>query len=109
MANMSEDALFKALLKNKPGAQKQQAPVKPVQPPVRKEEPRPTPEPAPVYEKEPVIEIAQRPAPIKTDAIEEAIIELNKNVNTMFGFIKTVIVPVLVLILIVGILILVKI
>jgi len=111
MANMSEDALFKALLKNKPEAQKQQAPVKPVQPlpaPVKKEEPKPTP--APVYQKEPVFEPAPTPgpAPVRTEAIEDAIINLNNSVNAMFGFIKTVIVPILALILIVGVLILVK-
>jgi len=111
MATMSEDALFKALLKKKPDAQKQQAPVKPVQPvaaPVRKEEPKPAP--VPVFQKEQVFEPAPSPEPVsaRTEAIETAIINLNNSVNAMFGLIKTVIVPILAMILIVGVLILVK-
>ncbi len=97
---MSEDALFKALLKNKP---QQQVPV-------RKEIQRPAPEtqPAESYEeKEPVIETPPV-KPLETDLALESIKNLTASVNMMYGLIKTVIVPVLVLILIVGIAILVK-
>lgn len=109
MANsMSEDALFKTLLKNKP----QQQPKPPVAQNVRKETPK-TPAPAPVetYEKEePVIE-SRSVHPVKsaeTDKVVESLKDLNSSVNMMYGMMKTVIVPVLVLILIVGIAILVK-
>lgn len=97
---MSEDALFKALLKNKP---QQQVPV-------RKEVQKPAPaaQPAESYEeKEPVIETPPV-KPLETELVAESLKNLTSSVNMMYGLIKTVIVPVLVLILIVGIAILVK-
>ncbi len=97
---MSEDELFKALLKKKPEAQV----------PVRKEvqKPAPTAQPAESYEKpEPVIETPPV-KPLETELVIESIKNLNASVNMLHGLIKTVIVPVLVLILIVGIAILVK-
>ena len=101
MANsMSEDALFKALLKNKP---QQQVPV-------RKEVQKPAHEaqPAESYEeKEPVIETPPV-KPLEIERVEESLKNLTSSVNMMYGLIKTVIVPVLVLILIVGIAILVR-
>lgn len=105
MANMSEDALFKALLKNKPQAQKPVA----QQIPVRKEVQRPVAAPpAEIYEKkEPVIE----KIPVKSiepDLVVEQIKNLTASVNMTYGLIKTLIAPVMVLMLIVGILILVK-
>ncbi len=99
---MSEDELFKALLKKKPEAQV----------PVRKEAQTPAPvpaaQPAESYEKqEPVIETPPV-KPLETELVTESIKNLTASVNTLYGLIKTVIVPVLVLILIVGIAILVK-
>ncbi len=108
MANtMSEDALFKALLKNKP-------PQKPIQkPPVAQPEPKKetfkaAAPPVEIHETEtPVIETR----PVKsndTDQIAESIKNLTSSVNMMYGLMKTVITPVLVLILIIGIALLVK-
>lgn len=97
---MSEDELFKALLKKKPEAQV----------PVRKEVLRPAPaaQPAESYEKqEPVIETPPV-KPLETELVVESLKNLTSSVNMMYGLIKTVIVPVLVLILVVGIAILVK-
>ncbi len=100
MAPMSEDQLFKAILKKKPEAQV----------PVKKEPPKPVPVAQPVEfheEKKPVVEIP--PAiPPETEHMTEEIKNLTSSVNMMYGLIKTVIVPVLVLILIVGIAILLK-
>ncbi|MDP2765993.1 MAG: hypothetical protein Q8O41_00855, partial [Candidatus Methanoperedens sp.] len=63
----------------------------------------------PVEEK-PVIETAITPPikPMETELVVESIKNLNASVNMMYGLIKTVIVPVLVLILIIGIALLVK-
>ncbi len=107
--SMSEEDLFKTLLRKKPEAQMPQVAQK-AQVPLRKEAVKPVPvaQPAETYEKtEPVIE---KP-PVKPPDIEpvaESIKNLTASVNLMYGLIKTVIVPVLVLILIVGIAILVK-
>ncbi len=107
-SSMSEDALFKALLKNKPPVvQKPQAPIK-------KEVVKPQEPPAPEKEIAYKIEIpverntAQSAAPLNPDAVTESIKSLTASVNMMYGLMKTIIVPVLVLILIVGIAILVK-
>ncbi|MCZ7355733.1 MAG: hypothetical protein O8C66_02860 [Candidatus Methanoperedens sp.] len=104
MSNMSEDALFKALLKNKPPVQA--AP----KPQVRKEPVKPVPPAPPVetYEEKPVVEVRHEIAPLQADAVAESIKNLTANVNMIYGLMKTVIVPVLVLILIVGIGILIK-
>ena len=97
---MSEDQLFKALLKKKPAAQV----------PVKKAVERTVPaaQPVEVYEeKAPVIETP--PAkPLETELIVGEIKNLTSSVNMMYGLIKTVIVPVLVLVLIVGIAILMR-
>ncbi len=96
---MSEDQLFKALLKKKPE-----------EVPVKKEPQRPVPaaQPVEVYkEKEQVIETPPV-KPLETELIVEEIKNLNSSVNMMYGLIKTVIVPVLVFILIVGIAILMR-
>ncbi len=100
---MSEDQLFKALLKKKPETQV---------PPVKKETPRPSPiaQPAEVYE-EPVVKMPPAKPPETermTEHMTEEIKNLNSSVNMMYNLIKTVIVPVLVLILIVGIAILLR-
>ena len=112
MSNMSEDALFKALLKNKPPqtAQKPQVPVKKevVKPPAPKVE---------VYEKEavyekpaPVVETRITPTvpPLQNDQVLDSIKNLNASVNMVHGLMKTVLLPVLVLILIIGVAILAK-
>lgn len=105
---MSEDALFKALLKNKP-------PQKPIQKPPVAPQPEPKKEtfkaaaapPVEIHEMEtPVIETR----PVKshdTDQVVESIKNLTSSVNMMYGLMKTVITPVLVLILIIGVAILV--
>lgn len=105
MANMSEDALFKALLKNKPPQQ----PPKPVaaQSIPRKETPRPAE--APPVERyqvaEPVIEPKIIPVvqPVNMEPVVDSINRLNSTINMMNGMIKTIITPVLILILIVSI------
>jgi hypothetical protein len=97
---MSEDQLFKALLKKKPEAQV----------PVKKEPVKTVPaaQPVEVYkEKEPVIETPPV-KPLETELIVGEIRNLTSSVNMMYGLIKTVMVPVLVLILIVGIAILMR-
>lgn len=113
MANsMTEDALFKTLLKNKP---QQQPPQQPQKPPAARTVPTretfrtvPAVQPAESYEKEEII--ATPPVkPVQVDLVVESIKNLNSSVNLMYSLIKTVIAPVLVLILIIGIAILVKI
>lgn len=109
MANsMTEDALYKALLKNKPPQQPQKPPA--AQPVPARETFRTAPAPQPVvsYEKE---EFAATPPvkPVQADLVAESIKNLNSSVNLIYSLIKTVIAPVLVLILIIGIAILVKI
>ncbi|MDD5474178.1 MAG: hypothetical protein PHU34_08525 [Candidatus Methanoperedens sp.] len=108
-SSMSEADLFKTLLKKKPEAQMPQVAQKP-QVPLRREAVKPVPpaQPAEIYEKkEPVIEKPQV-KPVDIEPVAESIKNLTASVNLMYGLIKTVIVPVLVLILIVGIAILVK-
>jgi hypothetical protein len=109
MATYSEDALFKALLKNKPPQQ----PPKPAAPAPRKEVPRPVPPAQPVeafQKQEQVIETIVTPPvkPLDLEPVIESINRLNSNINQMHGMIKTMIVPVLVLILVVAIGILLK-
>jgi hypothetical protein len=110
MANsMSEDALFKALLKNKPPQKPiQKLPVAPPQPEPKKETFKAAAPPVEIHEMEkPVIETR----PVKsndTDQVVESIKNLTSSVNMMYGLMKTVITPVLVLILIIGIALLVK-
>jgi hypothetical protein len=99
-STMSEDQLFKALLKKKPQAQV----------PVKKEAVKTVPaaQPVEVYEeKQPVIETPPV-KPLETELIVEEIKNLTSSVNMMYGLIKTVLLPVLVLILIVGIAILMR-
>jgi len=100
----SEDALFKALLKNKP-----QQPLKPMAVPVKKELSRPVP-PQVEARPEPVIERIIPPPPPKIDLepIIDSIIRLNSTLNQIHGTIKTTIVPILALILVVAIGILIQ-
>ncbi len=97
----SEDALFKALLKNKPPQQ----PTKPMAVPVKKDFPRPpTAEAIP----EPVIESVTPPPKIDLEPVIDSINCLNSTLNQIHGTIKTVIIPILALILVVSIGILIQ-
>jgi hypothetical protein len=101
----SEDALFKAILKNKPPQ-----PTKPMAVPVQKRElPGPI-SPRVEIRTEPIIETKSTPPPpplpptkIDLDPVIDSIIRLNSTLNQIHGTIKSIIVPVLVLILIVAI------
>ncbi|VVB93537.1 Uncharacterised protein [uncultured archaeon] len=140
MSSVSEDAMFKALLKNKPEPKPQVAQKTEIQ--VRRENtPKPgsedamykallnrpqkqqviqkpqVKESAPVAQviaepkmEVPVIEtrVAQSVKPAETEAIVESIKGLNASVNLVHGLLKTVIIPVLVLILLIGVGILIK-
>lgn len=116
MSSMSEEDLFKTLLKNKP-PQKIQIGQK-TQVPVRIEiiKPVPAAQPVETYEKEspviqtPVIQTYKTPDvnPLENELVVESIKNLTASVNTMHGLMKSVIVPVLVLILIVEIMVLIK-
>lgn len=112
MPTMSEDALFKALLKNKPGTQptKPQAPVKePVKPVITQAPPAPPLEtferPRPMPEEK----ITRDMNPIQTEMILDSIKNLNANVIAINSIIKTMMLPVIILILVIGIAILIKI
>lgn len=109
MANsMSEDALFKALLKNRPPQQQIQNPPAAPQPAPKKEAFKAAVPPAETYEMEtPVIETPHVKSH-DTDQVVESIKNLTSSVNMMYGLMKTVITPVLVLILIIGVAILVR-
>ncbi|PWB51337.1 MAG: hypothetical protein C3F06_11025 [Candidatus Methanoperedenaceae archaeon] len=110
MANMSEDALFKALLKNKPPQQ----PPKPMvaQSIPRKEIPRPAA--APPVERyqveEPRIEpkIAPVVQPVNLEPVVDSINRLNSSINMIQGIMKNIITPILILILVVSIGILIQ-
>ena len=107
MATMSEDALFKALLKNKPPQQ----PPKPTvaQSIPKKEAPRPSPAAQPVerYQfEEPQIETKIAPVvvkPVNLEPVVDSINRLNSSVNMIYGLMKNVIVPVLILTLVISI------
>jgi hypothetical protein len=110
MANMSEDALFKALLKNKP-------PQQPPKPPVAQSVPRkevPGPAAAPPVERckveEPVIEPKIIPVvkPVNLEPVVDSINRLNSSISMIHGMMKTIVTPILILILIVSIGILIQ-
>ncbi|MFZ3060178.1 MAG: hypothetical protein WA102_10635 [Candidatus Methanoperedens sp.] len=108
MANsMSEDALFKALLKNRPPQQQIQKPPAAPQPAPKKETFKAAAPPAETYEMETPVETPHVKSH-DTDQVVESIKNLTSSVNMMYGLIKTVITPVLVLILIIGVAILVR-
>ncbi|MCZ7401192.1 MAG: hypothetical protein O8C61_03120 [Candidatus Methanoperedens sp.] len=98
----SEDALFKALLKNKPPQ-----PTKPMAVPVKKELPRPVPQEVEARP-EPVIERVTPPPKIDLEPVIDSINRLNATLNQIHGTIKNIIVPILVLILVVAIGILIR-
>ncbi|MDO8724889.1 MAG: hypothetical protein Q7J35_02335 [Candidatus Methanoperedens sp.] len=100
-AKGSEDAMFKALLHNKSPAQvpRQQAKVEPVQtaPPVAR------------VQQEPVVITQVSPPPvIKFEPVVDSINNLTASVNQIHSLMKTIVVPVIILILLVGIGILIK-
>jgi len=101
-AKGSEDAMFKALLHNKPPAPvpKQQAKVESVQtaPQVMRLQPEPV-----------VITQVSPPPVIKLEPVVDSINNLTASVNLIHGLMKTIVVPVMILILLVGIGILIKI
>jgi len=98
----SEDALFKALLKNKPPQQPPKPPAALVQ---KKDIPRP---PTVEARPEPVIERIIPPPKIDLEPVIDSINRLNSTLNQIHGTIKTIIVPILVLILVVAIGILIR-
>ncbi len=100
-AKGSEDAMFKALLHNRPPspAQKPQARNEPLQQ---------APQAAPLRQ-EPVVITQPVPPVIKLDPVVDSINNLTASVNQVHGLMKTVVVPVIILILLIGIGILIKI
>ncbi len=113
MPSMSEDALFKAILKNKPQQSTQSAQTIPkAQVAVKKEVIKPVPPPVEVHEIERHVtetKITHDTNPVQMNLVVESVKNLNSSVNMLHGLMKTVVVPVLVLILIVGVAILIKI
>lgn len=92
----SEDAMYRALLHNKPLAPKPQIKAEPVQP---------APQAAAV--KEPIV-IAQPPPEMNFEPVVDSINDLKTSLNQIHNLLKTMVLPVMVLILIVGIVILIK-
>ena len=110
MANMSEDALFKALLKNKPPQQPKPAAAQSVP---GKEAPRPSPSPQPVekYQVEELrVETKMTPVVKQVDPehVVDSIDRLNASVNMIYGLMKNIVVPVLILTLVTSIVLLIK-
>ncbi len=111
MPSMSEDALFKAILKNKPQQSTQSVQTVPkTQAAVKKEVVKPAPQILEVREIErQETKITHVSDPMQMNPVVESIKNLNSSVNMMYGLMKTVIVPVLILIVVVGVAILVRI
>lgn len=101
-ARGSEDAMFKALLHNRPPAPvpKQQAKVEPAQT---------APQAARVQQEPVVIKQVSPPPVVKLEPVVDSINNLTAIMNQIHGLIKTIVVPVMILILLVGIGILIKI
>ena len=96
--SMDEDAMFKALLKNKP--QQKAAPKIPVEPVKIVQAPRPV-----LEVEEQVVE--PKLIPVQTSASPESMDKLTASVNMVYGLMRTTVI-VLVLMLVVGIAILIK-
>ncbi len=115
MANMSEDALFKAILKNKPGQVPSKPESRPVQVPPKPQVATPKKEspPQPVEKyvmEEPPVEKKNPPvAKLDLEPVVASINNLNSSVNMVYGIMKTVIAPLLILILVISIAMLVRI
>ncbi|GFO96979.1 hypothetical protein ig2599ANME_1175 [groundwater metagenome] len=112
---MDENAMFKALLKNKPQPKQpvtkeiKEAPAPAPKPQVRVEPVQPAPQ-APRVQQEPVVITQVSPPPVvNLEPVVESINELSGSVNQIHGLMKTTVLPVMILILIVGIGILIKI
>jgi uncharacterized membrane protein len=104
--SMDEDAMFKALLKNKP--QPNQTISKninevPAQPPGP-----PAPAPKQQAKVEPV-QTAPQAVRVQQEPVVDSINNLTASVNQIHGLMKTIVVPVMIMILLVGIGILIKI
>ena len=101
-ARGSEDAMFKALLHNKPPAPvpRQQVKVEPVQT---------APQVARVQQEPVVITQVSPPPVVKLEPVVDSINNLTANVIQIHGLMKSIVVPVIILILLVGIGILIKI
>jgi hypothetical protein len=101
-AKGSEDAMFNALLHNRPPAPvpKQQAKIEPVQM---------SPQAAKVQQEPVVITKVSPPPVVKLEPVVDSINNLAASVNQIHGLMKTIVVPVMILILLVGIGILIKI
>ncbi|MCX9084708.1 MAG: hypothetical protein OIN87_07935 [Candidatus Methanoperedens sp.] len=102
----SEDALFKALLKNKPTQ-----PTKPMAVPVQKRDIQGPVSPRVEIKQEPVVEKFIPPPPppkIDLEPVTDSIIRLNSTLNQIHVTIKTIIVPILAMILVVAIVILIR-
>jgi hypothetical protein len=114
---MDEDAMFKALLKNKP--QPKQPVAKeikeaPAQRPPARVEPRyelvqPAPQAARMQQEPVVITQVSPPPVVKLEPVVDSINDLTASVNQIHSLMKTIVVPVMILILLVGIGILIKI
>jgi hypothetical protein len=105
-AKGSEDAMYKALLHNRP-----QAPAP--KPPVRVEpgyEPVQQAPQAVRVQQEPVVITQVSPPPVvKLEPVVDSINNLTASVNQIYGLMKTIVVPVMILTLLIGIGILIKI
>jgi len=101
-ARGSEDAMFKALLHNRPPAPvpKQQVKVESVQA---------APQIARVQHEPVVITQVSPPPVVKLEPVVDSINNLTASVNQIHGLMKTIVMPVMILILLVGIGILIKI
>jgi hypothetical protein len=103
-AKGSEDAMFKALLHNRPA------------PPAEKPQVRVEPRPEPMQmqsahvQQEPVVITQVSPPPVvKLEPVVESINDLTASVNQIQSIMKTIVLPVMILILLVGVVILIKI
>ncbi len=95
----SEDAMYRALLHNKPPAPKPQVKVEPVQP---------APQAAPVMQEPIVIAQPTQPPEMNFEPVVDSINDLKASMNQIHNLLKTMVLPVLVLILVVGVVILIK-
>jgi hypothetical protein len=104
-ARGSEDAMYKTLLYNRPPASAPKPPVR-VEPGYEPIEPAPQ---TPMVQQEPVVMTQVSPPPaVKLEPVVDSIDNLTASVNQIHGLMKTIVLPVLILILIAGIGILIK-
>ncbi len=96
-AKGSEDAMYRALLHSKPTVPKPQVKAEPVQS-----------QAAPVKQEPVVIAQPTPPPEVNFEPVVDSINDLKASVNQINNLMKTMVLPVLVLILIVGVVILIK-